>query len=80
MAGLTLNMGLGGAGTYQGPVYGSDGPAAVPASQGYPDTGNAALLFGPGGTSGGPDPATHGLVFGLFCFGVLIFFAWALPR
>lgn len=81
MAGLFMNMGLGQGGSYSGPVYGSDGPSAVPASQGYPDTSSAALLFGPGGMSGGgKGSAAHGLMFGLACFGVLLFMAWALPR
>lgn len=82
MAGLNLNMGLGTAGSYRGPVYGSDGPSAVPAAQGYPDTGNAALMFGPGTVSGGGsrNPAGHGLVFGLLCLAGLIVIAWALPR
>ncbi len=79
MSGLNLSMGLGGGGSYQGPVYGADGPAAVPASRGYPDTGNSALLFGPSGVSGPSSPA-HGMMFGLVCFAGLIFFAWALPR
>lgn len=80
MAGLNLAMGLGGGGGYRGPVYGADGPAAVPASRGYPDTGNSAMLFGPSGVSGGSGAAGHGMVFGLLCFAGLIFFAWALPR
>lgn len=81
MSGLYMGMGLGGGGSYQGPVYGADSPAAVPATRGYPDTGNAALLFGPTGASGGGlGPHGHGLVFGLLCFAGLIFFAWALPR
>lgn len=80
MAGLNLSMGLGGGGSYQGPVYGADGPAAVPATQGYPDTASAALLFGPSGVSGVPSPHAHGMMFGLLCFAGLLFFAWALPR
>lgn len=81
MAGLNLNMGLGG--SYAGPVYGSDGPSAVPEAQGYPDTGNNAMLrFGPSGVSGGEGAgrAAHSLTFGLLCFAALIFVAWALPR
>ena len=81
MAGLNLNMGLGAGGAYSGPIYGADSPYAVPASQGYADTSSAALLFGPGVVSGGGrDPGAHAFVFGLGCFAVLIFFAWALPR
>jgi len=80
MAGLNLSMGLGGGGSYAGPVYGADGPAAVPSTRGYPDTGNSALLFGPSGTTGGPAAPAHGMMFGLLCFAGLIFFAWALPR
>lgn len=81
MAGLNLSMGLGSGGSYRGPVFGADGPAAVPASQGYPDTGNSALLFGPSGVSGGGmGPHHHSMIFGLACFGLLIFMAWALPR
>ena len=82
MAGLNLNMGLGSSGSYMGPVYGGDGPAAVPGAVGYPDTGNSGLLFGPGQVSGGGsrNPHAHSLTFAIICFGLLIFFAWALPR
>ena len=81
MSGLYMGMGLGGGGAYQGPVFGADSPAAVPPSQGYPDTRNAALLFGPTGTSGGGlGPHHHSMMFGLLCFAGLLFFAWALPR
>lgn len=80
MSGMYMGMGLGGGGGYRGPVYGADGPAAVPASQGYPDTASAALLFGPSGVSGPSGAHVHGLCFGLLCFAGLIFFAWALPR
>lgn len=77
-----MNMGLGaGAGGYQGPVYGSDGPAAVPAPVGYADTRpGSAMTFGPGGVSGGRNPTVHALAFGVFCFAALVFMAWALPK
>lgn len=83
MAGLNLNMGLGAGGSYAGPVYGAEGPSGVPASMGYPDTSNSALLeFGPGGYAGGGsrNPAAHSLMFGLACFAGLIILAWVLPR
>lgn len=75
-----MQMGLGGGGGYRGPVFGGDGPAAVPASGGYPDTSASAMLFGPSGMSGGPASPKHSLLFGVACFAGLIFFAWALPR
>jgi hypothetical protein len=80
--GLQMSMGLGGnAGTYAGPVFGSDGPAAVPSTGGYADTrGGSAMTFGPGGAGGERNPAVHALGFGVVCFAVLIFMAWALPR
>jgi hypothetical protein len=87
MPGLNLNMGAfgaGGAGSYAGPVYGSDGGAAsVPYSTGYGDTGaGSALTFGPGSVTGpgGSNPTAHALAFGVFCFAALIFLGWALPR
>lgn len=85
MPGLNLSMGLGGSGGYAGPVFGSDGgAAAVPASGGYPDTApGRAMTFGPGGVSRGGGTATptlHALSFGVVCFAVLVFMAWALPR
>lgn len=84
MAGLSLNMGLGGGAGYSGPVFGSDGPAAVPASGGYGDTGaGRAMTFGPGHVTGGAaggGRTVHALSFGVVCFGLLLFMAWALPR
>lgn len=81
MAGMYMSMGLGGAGAYSGPVYGADGPAAVPASGGYPDTAAGTMMaFGPGGAARPRDPGVHSLTFGVVCFAALIFFAWALPR
>jgi len=55
MSGLNMSMGLGaGAGTYAGPVFGTDGGAAVPASGGYADTGSGrAMTFGPTGATAG---------------------------
>jgi hypothetical protein len=80
--GITMNMGLGSAGTYSGPVFGGDGPSGVPATGGYADTGaGRALMFGPGQVSGGgPNPTAHAFAFGVACFAALIFLAWALPR
>jgi len=83
MSGLNMSMGLGaGAGTYAGPVFGTDGGAAVPASGGYADTGSGrAMTFGPtGATAGAPAQTVHALAFGVFCFAALIFLGWALPR
>lgn len=86
MSGLQLNMGLGGAtgaGTYAGPVFGSDGGAAsVPASGGYPDTGpGRAMTFGPGASPGSArNPTLHAFALGVGCFAALIFIGWALPR
>jgi hypothetical protein len=79
--GMQMNMGLGGAGVYSGPVYGGDGPAVVPATRGYPDTAASAMTYGPG-QAGPParNPQGHALVFGLACFAALIIMGWALPR
>lgn len=83
--GLQMRMGLGGqagAGTYMGPVFGTDGGAAVPVTGGYADTGpGRAMTFGPSGTTGGAAaPTVHALAFGVFCFAALVFLGWALPR
>jgi hypothetical protein len=89
MAGLKMNVGLGGSGGaagYAGPVYSIPGGAAdVPGSGGYGDTGRGGLTglsFGPAGTSAGmaSSPAAHATLFGIACFGLLLFMAWALPR
>lgn len=82
MPGLNMQMGLGSSGSYSGPVFGADGPAAVPATTGYGDTSAPALMsFGPsGGISAADRSGAHGLAFGVLCFGLLIFMAWALPR
>jgi hypothetical protein len=81
MAGLVMNMGLGGGASYSGPVFGSDGGAAVPATVGYPDTApGRAMTFGPGGVSGGSTPTVHALAFGVVCFAALVFIGWVLPR
>lgn len=89
MPGLKMNMGLGGqagGGAYLGPVFGSDGGAAVAGSGGYGDTGRgtiAGLAFGPSGVTGGAGGGGvhgHALVFGVVCFTALLFLAWALPR
>ena len=83
--GIQMAMGLGGpagGGSYQGPVFGTDGGAAVPATGGYADTGiGRAMTFGPGGTTTpGAGATVHALAFGVFCFAALIFLGWALPR
>lgn len=81
MPGMNMAMGLGGAATYHGPVFGTDGGAAVPASAGYADTpAGTAMTFGPGGISQGRNPTAHALAFGVVCFVGLIFLGWALPR
>lgn len=89
MAGLVLDMGLGGAAGagYRGPVF-SDGaaaPSSVPGAGGYGDTGRGSIAgmdFGPSGVTapGMGRQHTHALAFGVFCFGALLFIAWALPR
>ena len=80
MPGLSMNMGLGG--SYAGPVYGGDGVSAadVPVSTGYPDTSTSAMTFGPGGAGMGRNPTVHAFGFGVACFAILLFMAWALPR
>jgi hypothetical protein len=77
---LNMNMGLGGQGGYQGPVFGS--AASVQASGGYPDTGpGRAMTFGPGGMGGGGGGSpVHALAFGVLCVVGLVLLACTLPR
>lgn len=82
MSGLTMDMGLGAGGGYSGPVFSA---AGVRGSGGYPDTAPRAatiseLAFGPGSGAPAGNAGKHAIVFGLLCFGALIFMAATLPR